>query len=294
MCIRDRLWISLDVAGFAVLLALARLPRVPRRVADIAYRLALPGAVVTTFTQLHYLLPTARASTFDAEIYALDHRIFGFEPAEAWDGYVAPITTEWFAFFYYLYFAIVLIHVVPMAALETRMPVLREFSWGIFWVFCVGQLVYVAVPAYGPYRYLGPSFHHALAGPRFWPLVAKTVASFDGAHRTDVFPSLHTAVPTFFTLFSFRHRDKLPFRYTWPVLAFTTANIIVATMFLRWHYLLDICAGLTLATTAVVGAAWIPAREDAWRAKFGLQPIWRPMKGDAPLPLPAPVARSRA
>lgn len=281
-------WVSIDALVFMVLLFVARWPESPRRIADVAYRLALPGAIVSTFSQLHYLLPTARTSTFDAEICALDHRIFGFEPAESWDAYVSPATTEWFSFFYYLYFAIVLIHVLPMAALEKRIPVLREFSWGIFWVFCVGQLVYVAVPAYGPYRYLGPTFQHSLEGARFWPLVSSTVASFDGAHRTDVFPSLHTAVPTFLTLFSFRHRDKLPLKYSWPVLAFVTSNIIVATMFLRWHYLLDICAGLTLATSAFLGARWIPAWEDAWRARSGQAPIWRPLVGADLEPLPLP------
>ncbi len=273
-------WISLDVVGFVVVLSVARAPSTPRLLADVAYRLALPGAIAATFSQLHVLLPSVREVTYDGSLYALDKAVFGVEPAEAWDMYVSPQTTEWFSFFYYLYFAILLAHVLPMALVERRMDVLREFSWGIFFVFCVGHLVYVAVPGYGPYRHLGARFTHALDGPTFWPLVARTVASFDGAHRTDIFPSLHTAAPTFFTLFSFRHRDKRPFRYTWPLLAFLTANIIAATMFLRWHYLIDVCAGIALAATAFAGACWVPAADDAARARAGLAPIWRPLFRD--------------
>lgn len=271
-------YVLADALGFFVLLALARSPRTPRALGDVAYRLALPSAVVSTFSQLHYLLPTARGASFDAPIYAFDRRVFGFEPAEAWDRFVTPATTEWFSFFYYLYFGLVLVHVIPMALFERRMPVLREFSWGIFWVFCLGQLLYVALPGYGPYRYLAPVFHHPLEGETFWPLVSCTVASFDGEHRTDIFPSLHTAVPTFLTLFAFRHRDKRPFSFSWPVLAFVTVNIVLATMFLRWHYLLDICAGLLLATSAFATATVVPAWDDARRARRGLAPIWRPLK----------------
>lgn len=271
-------WITLDVIGFVGALLVARAPSTPRLVADVVYRLALPGAIASTFSQLHVLLPSVREVTYDGALYAFDKAVFGVEPAEAWDVYVSPGTTEWFSFFYYLYFAILLAHVLPMALLERRMQVLREFSWGIFFVFCVGHLVYLAVPGYGPYRYLAPTFVHTLEGPTFWPLVARTVASFDGAHRTDIFPSLHTAAPTFFTLFSFRHRDKLPFRHTWPLLAFVTANIIVATMFLRWHYLVDVCAGVALAATAFAGARWLPAADDAARERAGLPPIWRPLR----------------
>ena len=270
-------WLALDGVGFVALLVLARAPRTPPLVANAAYRLALPGAIVATFSQLHYILPTARTTSWDAQIYAVDKALFGFEPAESWDRFVTPQTTEWFSFFYYLYFGILLVHVLPMSLFERRMPVLREFSWGIFTVFCVGQLVYTLVPGFGPYRLLATKFHHPLTGHVFWPLVEKAVASFDGTHRTDIFPSLHTAVPSFFTLFAYRHRDKLPFRYTWPGMAFVTANIILATMFLRWHYLLDVVAGLALAATAFATARRLPAREDARRQAAGLPPIWRPL-----------------
>ncbi len=277
------LWLTLDLLGFAALLGVARAPGVAPWIANVAYRAALPGAIIVTFSQLHYILPSARTVSFDAEIYALDKTLFHYEPAEAWDRFVTPSTTEWFSFFYYLYFAILLVHVVPIAIFERRVAVLREFAWGIFTVFCVGQIVYMLVPGFGPYRLLASRFQHPLEGPHFWPLVAKTVASFDGAHRTDIFPSLHTATPTFFSLFAYRNRDKLPFRYTWPVMVFVTINIILATMFLRWHYLLDVFAGLGLATLAAFTAARYPAREDVARARAGLPPIWRPLFApDAP------------
>ena len=98
-----------------------------------------------------------------------------------------------------------------------------------------------------------------------------------GGAQKDIFPSLHTAGPVFLSLFSYRHRDKLPFKYTWPFVGFFSANIVIATMFLRWHYLVDIVAGLTLATTASILGQAIADWERAKRERLGIQPVWMPL-----------------
>jgi membrane-associated phospholipid phosphatase len=72
----------------------------------------------------------------------------------------------------------------------------------------------------------------------------------EGGALKDIFPSLHTAAPLFIALFSFRHRALIPFRYTWPLVLFFSLNIIIATMFLRWHWIIDVVAGVAVATSA--------------------------------------------
>ena len=118
------------------------------------------------------------------------------------------------------------------------------------------------------------SQQHALDGRIWWPLVKRTVASVDGGARTDVFPSLHTAGPSFLTVYSFRHRRSAPFRYTWPPLAFSATQIIVATMFLRWHYLIDIVAGMTLAITAALVSYRLEPWETRHREQNDLPPVF--------------------
>ena len=97
-----------------------------------------------------------------------------------------------------------------------------------------------------------------------------------GAQK-DIFPSLHTGAPTFLTVFSFLHRDRAPFKYTWPILAFIVSQIIIATMFLRWHYLIDIIAGLTLATTAALVSYRVVRGESVRRRMHGIVPIFQPL-----------------
>jgi len=267
-----------DFAALASVLVLVRGEILkPNGFASLIYRFALLGSLLGSFFQLQYVLPTATHYALDAQIYALDKALFGVEPAEAWDAFVTPATTDWFSFFYYGYFLILAAHVLPFMFFARDMEIFSEFSFGILFLFSVGHTVYLLVPGYGPYLYLADHFRHALNGPFFWRLVKETVDSVDGAARKDIFPSLHTAAPTFLALFSFRHRRAKPFKYTWPLLALFASQIIIATMFLRWHYLIDICAGITLAASAVLLARIVAARERATRAQLRLPPVWTPL-----------------
>jgi hypothetical protein len=249
----------------------------PGLFSGLLYRLALFGAVLGSFFQFQYLLPTASARSLDAQIYALDLRIFGFEPSVSWDRFVTPATTEWFAFFYYGYFILLAAHVIPFMLFARDTKLLGEFSLGIISVFCVAHVTYLVVPGFGPYAYLAPHFTHPLSGHYWWRLVKETVDAVDGRARTDIFPSLHTAAPTFLALFSYRHRASRPFCFTWMPMAFFVTQIILATMFLRWHYLIDICAGLTLASLSILFATRASRWELAWRRARRVPPVFMPL-----------------
>jgi hypothetical protein len=251
-----------------------------RVVGDLLYRVGLIGGAISTFLQLHFILPSASGTAVDAQIYNLDLALFGFEPSMSWDRYVTPATTEWFSFFYYSYFFILCLFVLPMGIFERRMRILSELSLGLLLVVCVGHTLYVLVPGRGPYLHFAGQFQHPLSGSLWWPLVSNAVSSVDGALRTDIFPSLHTACPTFLTLFAFQNRAHKPYRYVWPVAGFFTSQIILATMFLRWHYLLDIVAGLALATGAFFVSSRAVRGEARDRSRRNLGPVWHPLFGE--------------
>jgi hypothetical protein len=237
-------------------------------VRGLLYRVAVFIAIFGSFLQLQYVLPTVSGPPVDARLYALDLRLFGVEPSVAWDHLVSPATTEWYAFFYYGYFVIIAAHALPLLFFGKDARTLNAFSFGFIAIYCVGQVLYTLVPAYGPYAYLAPQLHHPLEGSFWWPLVRGMVESVDHGARTDVFPSLHTAAPTFIAIFSFQHRRLSPFRFTWAPLALFATQIVIATMFLRWHYLIDVCAGLVLAVAAA-RAASLAVRWDARRVAEG-------------------------
>jgi membrane-associated phospholipid phosphatase len=53
-----------------------------------------------------------------------------------------------------------------------------------------------------------------------------------------------------------------------------TVNTIVATMFLRWHYLIDVIAGLALAFGSIIAADKVVTWELARRVASDLPSLW--------------------
>ncbi len=266
-----------DLGFFLFVLALVRGPvlRWGSAASSLLYRTSIIGALLSSFFQLREILPAVSPWTDDARIYAFDLTAFGFEPSVVLDRYVAPATTEWFAFFYFLYFLILCVHVLPMVYWQPDGALLGRFATGMLLIFMTAHLLYMVVPGFGPYWYLAGTFGHELRGGTFWRLVREAVEA--GGAQKDIFPSLHTAVPTYLAVFSFRHRKVALFKYWWPVIAFVATQIIIATMFLRWHYLIDVVAGLLLAVAGSLIGQHVSDWEHAKRARLGLQPVWTPL-----------------
>jgi len=236
------------------------------------YRMTVFLPVFLSYFQLKWIAAAVSPHSVDGELLAFDMRVFGFEPAVSWDKYVTPHTTEWFAFFYFGYFFLLCAHVLPIMLNTSSKFRFSHFALGAIMVICPAHILYMVVPGYGPYHYLKGQFVHELEGGLFLRLVLATVEA--GGSQKDIFPSLHTAIPTFFAVFSYIHRRAFPYRFTWPIMAFVSTQIIIATMFLRWHYLIDIIAGFTLAVTAAVVSLKVTRWEFARRKRIGVLPTF--------------------
>lgn len=277
--LRTLAW-DLGIFAAAIVVVRGELVRRESTLASVLYRLVIGFPPAVTYVQLRGILPAITQKALDADIYAFDLRVFHYEPSLAWDKWVSPATVEWFAFFYGLYFLIIAIHIAPFLLFADDSPLFRAYSNGVFVVFLTAHVVYALVPGFGPYAHF--TFEHALTGGRFWKLVLDTV--HDGGALKDIFPSLHTAAPSFFLFFAIANRKTVPFRYTWPVMAFVVSQIVIATMFLRWHYLVDILAGLALAALAVFLGRAIADWEGPRRARLGAQSVYglAPLRGLLP------------
>ncbi|MEY4547027.1 MAG: hypothetical protein RL685_3222 [Pseudomonadota bacterium] len=238
----------------------------------LTFRLCHYAGIQVTYFFMRGFLPVVNPGSLDLQLHELGVRWFGLEPALAMQPWVTAASTEWFAFFYYGYFFVLGLHVIPLLFFARETRLLSEFSLGLLLVLSIGQSLYLVVPGYGPAKAIPELFQVALPSGTWWHLVGQLVESA-GAQK-DIFPSIHTAAPSFILLFSFHNRAHLPYRYSWPLVAFFVFNIIVATMFLRWHWLLDIVAGLLLALLAFAGSVYGTRWETRYRAARGLPPAW--------------------
>jgi hypothetical protein len=238
----------------------------------LSYRVALQGTVQTSYFFFAAYLPLLNPKSLDSTLFAIDMNWFGFEPCIVFDQFINPFTAEWFAFFYFCYFIVLTVHTLPILLFARHERLLGEFSFGLLMLFCTGHVLYTLVPGFGPYRAIAHLLPHPLPHGLWVDTVLETVKN--GGAQKDIFPSLHTAAPTFIALFSVRNRAHMPFRKTWPIMAFFAFNIVIATMFMRWHWLIDVVAGLCLSFV-VFGLSIVVTRYDlARRSKLGLGPSW--------------------
>jgi hypothetical protein len=93
----------------------------------------------------------------------------------------------------------------------------------------------------------------------------------------DIFPSLHTAAPVWFALYAAR-RARVDRSRAWAWVAGVTAvfasHIVGATIVLRWHYVVDVVAGLALAAVAAWSAPRLASAERELRARLGWPSAW--------------------
>lgn len=248
-------------------------PEVPSAVRNVVYRVAVVGTLLYNYLSLRDLLPLIRPDSLDAQLMRIDEAIFGVEPALWLERFNTRPIVEWFSFFYFSYFFICTLYAVITLAFARVNRHSTTFAIGTAMVYSIGQLGYMAVPGYGPIRFLEAQFKGPINGGFFWSCVWETVQA--GSAMKDIFPSLHTAAPVWFALYAL-HRAKDEPRWLWPgrITAFFACNIIISTVFLRWHYVIDVFAGLALAFSVRYAAPRIARWEEQMRARSGTPGVW--------------------
>jgi hypothetical protein len=235
----------LSLTGTMLLLCRGELlPRGPAR--GIVYRVLAIHCVFLAYFELRALLPALQSQLLDAWLLSLDQALFGGTPARWSEAWITAASTQWFSFFYYSYVWLLALNVVGSAAFDRNHRRMHEMLFGSGVIAMLGHLVFTIVPCAGPQAFL--SFQREIPNVFWWTQVLAIVGHAEALF--DIFPSLHTALPLFFALHALRHRRSFPFNYLWPVSTFFAVNIIIAAAFLRWHYAVDIIAGLVLAALA--------------------------------------------
>jgi hypothetical protein len=258
------------LASSVIAVALCRgelLPAGPLRA--VLHRLGLALPLAGVYLALRRYLPALALAPCDGVLLALDRRWLGETPAVLLERFASPSAVEWFAFCYYAYFFLVGGYVLG-SLLRDRGSRAAELMLGIALVTALGQSLYTLVPGVGPHAF--ELFAQPLAGGVWWQRVVALVAGAGAG--MDIFPSLHTAHPVLIALHAFRHRQRGTYRLIWLPTVLLAGNMVVSTMFLRWHYGIDVLVGLALAFAAH-RAAVATVRLEGDRARR--QPAWEPL-----------------
>lgn len=196
-----------------------------------------PVAMNLAFPMLGPTIKQATAWRADNLLLQIDTYLVGTNLSQRMESLVSPVLSEVMSFGY-MFFMVLLFGSLLFYLLKS--PHLERCYRGLFSVYGLGFLGYTAVPAAGPYVALADRFSLPIQGGWLTALNAQMVAT--GSNHVDVFPSLHIAVSLFLWLTLLKDHRRLGVWLT-PLIVV----LWVSTLYLRYHYCIDLVAGAVLA-----------------------------------------------
>jgi membrane-associated phospholipid phosphatase len=158
-----------------------------------------------------------------------------------------------FSGFYMFGFAYLLITPIVLYLLTPALRPLKELLVAYILNYLSGAIFYTLFIAYGPRVYVSEHVDGLLYD--LFPESQELTAAVSS--NTDVFPSLHTSLSIIVLLFAWQTRDIQP---NWfPIAALVAAGVVLSTMILGIHWVVDVIAGVVLAVGCVLAARYLVA-----------------------------------
>ena len=206
------------------------------------YALPYVGAC---YKEMALLIPAIRGSDADRFLAALDFRIWGANPTVWLERIASAPLTEFLQSVYTLFVPAVLL--VPALLWYRRRY--QEFRYCGFLIavgFLASYVGYLVVPARGPRFLLAHLQHVPLQGLWLFTNMQTALDRLESAHY-DCFPSGHTEL-TILACWASRMVTVRLYRAYFVY----TPLIIFATVYLRYHYTVDVLAGIILAWAVIL------------------------------------------
>ena len=179
----------------------------------------------------------------DEAIAAIDRFLFGgIDPIHSLESVISGSLSEWTALAYTFYGFMFLIVIGVLFIRNDRKP-FRHFSFVICLGLSLGYIGYSLVPVRGPL-----SIHTFTTSLQLHYLdQVKTVLMDKTRINRDCFPSLHTAISLLLLWECWRYARVL----FWTFLPFVI-TIPFACVYLRYHYVTDVIAGVFLSIFVIL------------------------------------------
>lgn len=243
--------VAAHAAAIALVCAMARWQRTQTSLGAYAIRSWHPVAFIScSYKELTYLVHRLNPHDADWPLAALDRRLFGVDPTLWIQRLVTPWLTEvlqvaYFGYYFYpLGFGLLLWH-------KRRFRALHYFIFVGALGFYLSFIGYITVPAIGPRFVLKDVYSVPLQGLLLFPWIRDGLDYLEGITR-DCFPSGHTEL----TLLVLYGAFKFHRRTFWWLLLPGSA-LIFSTVYLRYHWVVDVIAGAALAFAIMFVGEWV-------------------------------------
>ena len=192
----------------------------------------------------YYALPASiallRRPMADASLTTADNALLGQPAAQLLQTVASPAMTDLLTMAYLFFFVMLVFG--PGHYCLRDLPRFRSCIVGLFCLYALGFSGYVGLPAAGPHQFL--ALPPLPAGP-----LTQWMAPVIGhaSNGVDVFPSIHFAASFYLLAFDARfHRSRF---WCWLL---PTLLLWLSTVYLRYHYLVDLIVGLAVAAASLI------------------------------------------
>jgi membrane-associated phospholipid phosphatase len=225
--------------------------------------------IIFIFKEIYLMVRPIHPVDYDHFFISIDRMMFGVNPTEWMAQFANPILTEILQLAYFSYYILFIVLGVELY----RRHAIEDFDKAAFLIvygFYLSYLGYFALPGVGPRftlhefaslgtelpgvfltEYLRAFINAGESIPLSHPNPVEVV-------QRDVFPSGHTQLTIIVMTLGLRYKLKA----RWFLLL-SGSLLIVATVYLRYHYVIDLIAGAVLAWFTI----WSGDRLEVWWRK---------------------------
>jgi membrane-associated phospholipid phosphatase len=213
--------------------------------------------IYVVFMQVFVYISVLNPHDYDPILVAWDKAIFGMNPTEWLLQFAFPALTEFFQIAYVLFYFHAFAQSIELnmrGLYEEAERVTRTIVFG----FLLSYLAYFFMPAIGP-RFSVHEYSSIFSDlPGLWvtDIIRNIIDTGDGFRDKAIAPALqmhrncmpsgHTMMTLMNMILAFRFRSKL--RWVFLIMG---CSLIFSTVYLRYHYVVDVIAGIILAFLAL-------------------------------------------
>ena len=245
----QRMWVTIGV--FILFLIILKFKKNWR-----FFRDWLPfGFCIAIYTNLHDTIHFANQADVQHWLIKIDDWMFGLQPCVWSEKFIRPWLTDVFIAAYANYFILV-ICVALVLYFQKRYQEFRYTLLTTIICYYIGYFLFIIFPAAPPRIVFKSLFTMTLHGVHFESI--KQAIELSASDSRGAFPSLHCAVSFVSLFFGYRY-----VRWLFWVMLPMVILLVMSTIYLRHHYVIDLIAGMGLG----IFTFWIgPKLEDWWNS----------------------------
>ena len=214
--------------------------------------------IVLIFLSLGDLIQHLHADV-DPSLIRIDYFLFGVHPTVWIERWIVPWLTDVLSLAYFSYYFLAVTLVLTLY-LRSRKEDFNEAVFVVLLGYYLSFIGYILFPAIGP-RYTLTHLQTVPLEGSFLTDFVRDIVNVAEHNKRDCMPSGHTQIALMVLFLSYRSKRTL-FYILLPIVC----GLILSTVYLRYHYVIDLVVGAALALACVIIG---PGLYQRWKVESG-------------------------